>query len=340
MNDSAPLRVAQAGVGGYGGVRRHLLRQSGLFNIIAVHDWNSSHQALAAREESAQACDTYEELLAVDGLEAVVISTGAKFHAGQILAALHAGLPVFVEKPLCSTREEMQTLLAAQEKYRLPVGLGHDDHESDAVSRTIKNLIERGELGTIVAFEQTVAHSGGFLINPGDWRGDAEKNPGGMLFQCGVHAFHELMFYFGPIAEVSAVMRYDLHTTATADVALCQIFFESGLIGSLSAYHVTPYRHFLAIYGTRSSVYRDDRAYHAGVNLLRQNLDENRGFEPQVEQPLESAHDACGNLRAFYRAVRAGVPQYPSLLDGARAVASVFAAEESARSGQRVPVTL
>jgi len=47
----------------------------------------------------------------------------------------------------------------------------------------------------------------------------SRANPGGMLFQCGVHALHELMFYFGPIRRVMALMRYDIHTTATADVA-------------------------------------------------------------------------------------------------------------------------
>ena len=48
--------------------------------------------------------------------------------------------------------------------------------------------------------------------------------------------------------------------------------------------------------------------------------------------------DPTGNLRSFYEGVRHGTPVYPDLLDGARAVAAVFAAEEAAKSGRTVNV--
>ena len=62
------------------------------------------------------------------------------------------------------------------------------------------------------------------------------------------------MFLFGPIRRVSSMMRYDVHTTKTADVAHCLLEFKSGLIGTLSAYHVTPYRHTLNLFGTKMSL--------------------------------------------------------------------------------------
>jgi predicted dehydrogenase len=98
-------------------------------------------------------------------------------------------------------------------------GCGHNDHSTSAKSRKIKDMIERGDFGKIATFEKTTAHSGGLEIKPGDWRGDPEKNPGGMLFQCGVHSLHELLYYFGRIKRVMSMMRYDVHTTQTADVA-------------------------------------------------------------------------------------------------------------------------
>jgi len=45
---------------------------------------------------------------------------------------------------------------------------GHNDHAHDAVSLTIKKLIDTGELGTITAIEKTTAHSGGLRIKPGE----------------------------------------------------------------------------------------------------------------------------------------------------------------------------
>lgn len=143
----------------------------------------------------------------------------------------------------------------------LVAGCGHRDHCAEAFSRTVKRMIEDGDLGKMVTFEATTARSGGFLIGPDAWRGSREHNPGGMLFQCGVHKLHELIYDFGPVRRIRAAMCYDLHET-----------------------------------------------------------------------------DACGNLRSFYRAVVEGGTPYPSGLDGARALAPVFAAAEAAESGAGVDV--
>lgn len=333
------MKIAQVGVGNFGACRRMLMRQTGLFELVAAYDLNPQALDLCREEDGARPVESYDALLATPGIEAVVISTGAKFHAEEVLRAARKGLHVFVEKPLCSTPEEVEALLAVQRESGVVIAVGHNDHHHDAVALRIKELIESGELGAIATFEKTTAHNGGLQIKPGDWRGDPDRNPGGMLFQCGVHAVHELMFYFGPILEVSAMMRYDVHTTGTADVALCQLRFESGLIGNLNAYHVTPYRHTFNILGTRANLYRDERFFDEGTELLIQRTGA-PGLK-EAKQPVSidaSLTDKCGGIRSFHHAVRSGGEPSPSLRDGARAVAVVFAAEESARSGRPVTV--
>jgi hypothetical protein len=127
----------------------------------------------------------------------VVVSVeddGRGIDRGAVRAkAMERGLHVFIEKPLCSTPEETIALLEMQAKTGLVVGMGHNDHSNSAFCNYLKSLMASGEMGTIATFEQVTAHSGGLEIKPGDWRGDPDKNPGGMLFQCGVHALHELL---------------------------------------------------------------------------------------------------------------------------------------------------
>jgi predicted dehydrogenase len=333
------MKVAQIGVANFGARRRQIMRQSGLFELVAAYDLNPVALKAAQAEDGALPMDSYEALLATPGIEAVVISTGAKFHAEQIIAAAEKGLHVFVEKPLCSTPEEVTALLAVQRKTGVVIGLGHADHRHDAISQRIKEMIDSGELGAIATFEKTTAHNGGLQIKPGDWRGDPARNPGGMLFQCGVHAVHELMFYFGPIIEVSCMMRYDVHTTQTADVALCHLKFASGLIGTLNAYHVTPYRHTFNILGTKANLYRDERFFDEGTTLQIQRTGVPGAKEAKDPVVIDKTlTDDCGGMRSFHEAVRQGGDCYPSLIDGARAVAVVFAAEESARNGRPMAV--
>jgi len=335
---SGCLSVGQIGVGGFGEERRRRLRETGLFEVVALCDWDQGALERAAAEENAFVCDSYGELLGRPGLDAVIICTGAKFHAEQIVLALEQGLPVFVEKPLCATREEMYRINDVQGRVGLPVGVGHIDHTGLAISKTIKSLIEAESFGEITAFEMTTAHGGGLRITQDDWRGDPERNPGGMLFQCGVHALHELMFYFGPIEEVSARMRYDVHSTKTADAALCHLLFASGVVGTLCAYHVTPYRHTLSIFGTGANLYRDNRYFDEGVKLMEQRIRADGGYEKLEMVEVHHEDVANGDLKSFYRAVCSGEAQYPSLVDGSRAVATVFAAEESALSQKTIKI--
>ncbi|MHB9131772.1 MAG: Gfo/Idh/MocA family protein [Armatimonadota bacterium] len=341
MQNDSPMRVSMVGVGNFGGYRRARMRETGLFQLVAAYDLNRETLDRCCEEDGATPVDSFEQLLDTPDVEAMIISTGAKFHAGQALAALEQGLHIFVEKPLCSTPEEMRALLTLQQQTGLVVGVGHNDHSSNRTSLHLKRLIDEGAFGTLATFEKVTAHSGGLEIKPGQWRGDPKKNPGGMLFQCGCHALHELMFYFGPIASVSCMMRYDVHTTQTADVAHCLLHFQSGLIGTLSAYHVTPYRHTFNLYGTHMNLYQDARApgYGDPREVLVQYRKKNEA-EPHVPFTLDEGGDPCGNLRSFYSAVRDGGEPYPSLKDGARAVAVIFAAEEAARTGTSVPVEM
>jgi UDP-N-acetyl-2-amino-2-deoxyglucuronate dehydrogenase len=328
------LKVGMAGVGGFGRTRRQLMRETGLFEIVAAYDISEEALACCRDEDGASPASSYEALLDTPGIEAVIISTGGKFHAEQAVAAAEKGLHVFIEKPLASTPDEVRAIIGAGSRHGVVMGCGHEDHRGNPVDREIKRLIESGEIGKVAAFEATTSHGGGFLIKPGDWRGDPATNPGGMLFQCGVHKLHELIYYFGPVRRIRAVMRYDIHTTQTADVAFCHVEFDSGLVGTLNAYHVAPCEHRLAIYGTRTAIRKDKRPWgFAGVWV--RSIPEGYTGAAELESALEVAGepDPAGDVRSFYKAVREGGVPYPSALDGACAVAPVFAAEESARTG-------
>jgi myo-inositol 2-dehydrogenase/D-chiro-inositol 1-dehydrogenase len=323
------LDVGQVGVGGFGAHRRKLLRDTGLFRLAAAYDINPDALDQAVKEDGALATNSFEELLSVPGLQGIIISTGAKFHAEQVVAALERGLPVFVEKPLCCSEEEVARIVEASRRNHGIVVVGHTHHGFDASCYTIKSLIEGGRLGQIACFEKTTAHNGGLMIKSGDWRGDPLRNPGGMLFQCGVHALHELRYYFGEVREVSCAMRFDVHSTGTADVALCHLRFESGVIGTLNAYHVTPYRHTLSIFGTKANLYREDRYFHEGTTIQLQETHLDNSREPLVAVPMEGVEDPTANLKSFYEAITTGVTPSPGLDDGIQAVMTVFAAEKS-----------
>ena len=101
------------------------------------------------------------------------------------------------------------------------------------------------------------------------------------------------------------------------------------------------YRHTFSIFGTRTNVYVDERYFDEGTKAFTQTTRLDGGKEPlrPLEIPKPSGQgEQNGGLVSFYGAVREGSAAYPSLHDGAAAVAVVFAAEESARTGKVVPI--
>ncbi|NBC35447.1 Gfo/Idh/MocA family oxidoreductase [Novosphingobium sp. FSY-8] len=98
------------------------------FAITAVWDPDASRAQQAADWLGARATASCEELFADPSVDVAVIASPARFHAEQALVAIRAGKrAVLVEKPLCLTNAEAQTIAAEAEKHgtALLVGTMH-----------------------------------------------------------------------------------------------------------------------------------------------------------------------------------------------------------------------
>ena len=329
------MKIGMIGVGGFGGYRRARLRETGLFELVACFDRNPAALESALREDGARSVESVEQLLSIPGLEGIVISTGVDSHVPLAVKAMDAGLHVFVEKPLCGRAEEIEIIRAARERSGKVVGLGHSHNPSNPMVQSIQKVLEDGTLGTLVCYEENSSHSGGLEIKPGEWRGLRDRNPGGMLLQCGVHSLHTLLHLFGPLSQLSCMLRYDANpNTETADAANVILRHTSGLVGTLNCYHVTAYCHALRLFGTKANLYIDTHTRQAEIQYR------DRGpVEPRIpfEMPFteDKSHNHA-NVTNWYRAIREGGSPDPSLEHGIAAVAPVFAAERSDETGQTI----
>lgn len=102
-------RVGLSGCGAIGAVHARNLARRGV--ELAFHNRTPARAATFARRFGGVTCATYDDLLA--GCDAVVVATPPERHAEQVLAALAAGKPVLVEKPLCPTAPELARIEAA-----------------------------------------------------------------------------------------------------------------------------------------------------------------------------------------------------------------------------------
>jgi predicted dehydrogenase len=80
-----------------------------------------------------------------DDLDAVLVATPHATHTEVVLAALDAGLHVFVEKPLCITLDDADRLIAARDRTGLVVQVGYMKRYDPAWERMLADLPSSAE---------------------------------------------------------------------------------------------------------------------------------------------------------------------------------------------------
>jgi len=111
------------------------------FTVAAVAEPSLTvREALGARYGIAGLHADYRGLLDPGGLDAVVICSPAGTHAEQVLAALDAGLHVFVEKPMCITVAAADAIVAARDRAGKVVQVGTMKRHDPAVEAMLDAL--------------------------------------------------------------------------------------------------------------------------------------------------------------------------------------------------------
>lgn len=181
-------------------------------------------------------------------------------HYEQVISALKENKHVFVEKPLCQTRKQLQHIY--QEWKNRECALA-----SNLVLRTaelyqfIKALIEQGDLGEIYAFDGDYLYGRLHKITEG-WRKDVENYS--VMEGGGIHII-DLMLWLTGQKPISVFSQSNKIVTKNTDFRYhdfhSAIFsFESGLLGRITANFgcVHPHQHVIRIFGTKGTFIYDD----------------------------------------------------------------------------------
>jgi predicted dehydrogenase len=164
VTSSHPLRLGLIGCGWYGMVVVEAAFKTGGIEVLALCDVDSQHlESNATKVEKLQGkkpktFKAYQDLLAVEGLEAVIIATPPHWHALQFLAALDKGLDIYCEKPLSyDIAEGLAMVKAAQQKGRV-VQIGFQRRQSTAIQQ-VRQYVQEGKPGKIIQVEAQIHYA-------------------------------------------------------------------------------------------------------------------------------------------------------------------------------------
>ena len=224
-------------------------------------DPKKTEETVAYDEEKIQ-IRTYQDILNDSGISLVSIATFDHDHGKTVLECLESGKHVFVEKPLCTSIEELSKIkksLAEKNNLHLMSNLVLREAE---LYKWLREKIKKGEFGEIYNFEGDYLYGRLHKILKG-WRGQSPNYS--VMLGGGIHII-DLMVYLtdqNPHHVTSFANKVVTQGTSFAyNDNMTSIFqFESGMMAKINANFgcVHPHQHFLRIYGTKGTFILDDQ---------------------------------------------------------------------------------
>jgi predicted dehydrogenase len=296
-------------------------RQAGI-----THIWDDDPAAARAfaAEHGATAAESPEAILAA-GVDGVLIETRNGERARYALPFLRARVPTFIDKPICTTPEDLQAILAAA---HAPGALLYSCSSAryDPAVAALRRLIEAGELGTLLAVRASTSHTiARYLEEPHTWQDDVRLG-GGTIVNMGIHGMEPLVALLGPEVESVTCVAEKRHftTSRSEDTALATLRWRGGVVATLEVY-------------SGSAIGGRSFAACGSAGIVETAEGELRWWGgKRAPEPLPAGpRGYVAQLEAFADAVRTG--QKPVPLAETEAVAlALFAARRAAAEGRAV----
>jgi predicted dehydrogenase len=174
------------------------------------------------------------ELINDPKVNAVYVATPPNTHASYAIAAMRAGKPVYVEKPMARNYQECQEMIRVSEETGMPLFVAYYRRSLPAFLK-VKELIDDGIIGTPLTVNVRLHKS----VPQRDlkpetqfWHVNPEIAGAGYFYDLGSHQFDYLDFVFGPVTEVHGIAQNIAGLYAAEDTVSAAFSFGSGVSGT------------------------------------------------------------------------------------------------------------
>ncbi len=222
------VRLAIVGCGNISQLNAPGYLQHPRCDVVALCDTDAERAKRRARDWSItpRIYSDFAQVLDDSAVDAVELLTPTWMHADQIVAALAAGKHVSAQKPLAISMVEADRIAAAVAKARTVFRVTENFLYYPPILKA-KELLDAGAIGepSLMRIHTTRVQNivgGAMELEPDAlvWRRDPGKNPGGALYDDGVHKYATAALWIGEIGEISAIVtRRDDFLQETPSVA-------------------------------------------------------------------------------------------------------------------------
>lgn len=321
---SGNIGVGLVGLGRHGSrYARHLLEGIPGCHLAAVSRRDVGAGRAFAERHGLLFVPDWRELVTREEVDAVVVVTPPALNREICLAAVRAGKPLLIEKPLALTVADAREMVRAAREAGLTLMTAQTLRFTPVLARLRDRLADVGPLEYLVLVMRADRP-------PHRWLDDPSQAGGGVLLEIGIHLLDLIRFLTGAEAVEAVADLTQRHTSRVEDLALARFRLSNGI-----SCHVEVSR----VSGGR--VCRVEAVGGAGQLIA----DVDRSLLTRIEGRVVAETEAVPDqptiitvLEAFAKSLSTGVPVPVSGEDGLRAVAMADACYRAAREGRPVPV--
>jgi predicted dehydrogenase len=133
------LKIGVLGAGHLGKIHLRLLNQSKKYELVGFYDENQEHAESISNEFGFKRFDTIAKL--IHAVDVIDIVTPTLSHYKSAKVSIKSGKHVFIEKPISTTVEEAEEIIALAKTYKVKGQVGHVERFNPAFL-AIKNAIK------------------------------------------------------------------------------------------------------------------------------------------------------------------------------------------------------
>lgn len=226
-------------------------------------------------------------------VNAIYIATPPSSHEQYTLAALRAGKPVYVEKPMTVNASAAGRMSGMAGETGVKLVVAHYRRQQPLFKK-VKQLLQEKAIGDTrfarIDFRKAMLSPEELLVPKTAWRVDNAIAGGGLFHDLAPHQLDLMYYYFGGVKQASGIAVNQGAAYSADDMVAGTVLFNSGVVfsGTWSfAVAAESEEDSCIIVGSEGEI-RFSIFNHKPVTLLRNGRLETFAFEPlpHVQQPM------------------------------------------------------
>jgi predicted dehydrogenase len=331
------MRFAIAGAGYIAAIHARAVQNCGAAVTAVVEKYSDKSAAFASQFGISRQYASVDDLLKDGGADALVIGTPNFLHAPQALAALKAGIPVLVEKPMAMNAVEAQEMLSASQRSGVALIVAHC-WRFDQDVLWLKAQLHR--IGQVIRTKGYGVHT---HWGPAGWFTHKELAGGGALADMGIHALDTARFLLGDPQPVSVYARLGTYYKDfdVDDTGVLVVNWDNGAVSYIESGWWQPHSDgaeaATQLYGRQGFAQLFPTLLELPVADKGRLETVRSGFKfPRKDHCPQSMYDA--QMMSFIQAITDNAVPNPGGEEGLVNMKVVDAAYQSARIGQVVEI--